>query len=143
MAALKGVNTTGTVRLHIHTINRETQLKYKNHRRLTFPGEVICTIKKLKIKKRFRGCRGWGRRKWEKNMGIHFNVLRMLPTKTIYKDTKNLVIGTTNCCSVNKKTMELLGALHHKNYDICFLTETWIKKDDPRVVSKLEATSFK
>ena len=24
-----------------------------------------------------------------------------------------------------------------------FLTETWIKKEDPRVVSKLEATSFK
>ena len=39
--------------------------------------------------------------------------------------------------------MELLAALHHKNYDICFITETWIKKDDPRVVSKLEATAFK
>ena len=76
-------------------------------------------------------------------MGIHFNVLRMLPTKTIYKDTKNLVIATTNCLSVNKKTTELLVALHHKNYDICFITETWIKKDDSRVVSKLEATSFK
>ena len=63
--------------------------------------------------------------------------------KTIYKDTKNLVIGTANCCSVNKKTTELLAALHHENYDICFITETWIKKDDPRVVSKLEATSFK
>ena len=76
-------------------------------------------------------------------MGIHFNVLRMLPMKTIYKDTKNLVIGTANCHSVNKKTMELLAALHHKNCGICFLTETWIKKDDPRVVSKFEDTSFK
>ena len=84
-----------------------------------------------------------GIRKWEKNMGIHFNVLRMLPTKTLYKDTKNLVIGTTNCCSVNNKTTELLATLHHENYDICFLTETWIKKDDQRVVNKLEATSFK
>ena len=26
--------------------------------------------------------------------------------KGIYKDTKNLVIGTASCCSVNKKTME-------------------------------------
>ena len=93
--------------------------------------------------KGFRGCRGRGRRKREKNRGINFNVLRMLPMKTIYKDTKNVVIGTANCHSVNKKTTELLAALHHKNYDICFLTETWIKKDDPRVVSKLEATSFK
>ena len=76
-------------------------------------------------------------------MGIHFNVLRLLPMKTIYKDTKNLVIGTANYCSVNKKTMELLAVLHHENYDICFITETWIKKDDPRVVSKLEATSLK
>ena len=67
----------------------------------------------------------------------------MLPTKTLYKDTKNLVIGTANCLSVNKKTTELLAALHHENYDICFLTETWIKKDGPMVVSKLEATSFK
>ena len=75
-------------------------------------------------------------------MGIHFNILRMLPMKTIYKDTKNLLIGTSNCHSVNK-TMELLVALHHENYDICFITETWIKKDDPRVVSKLGATSFK
>ena len=76
-------------------------------------------------------------------MGIHFNVLRMLPAKTIYKDTKNLVIGTANCCSVNKKTTELLVALHQENYDICFITETWIKKDNPRLVSKLDATSFK
>ena len=30
MAFLKGVNATGMVRLHIHTINRETLLKYKN-----------------------------------------------------------------------------------------------------------------
>ena len=67
----------------------------------------------------------------------------MLPMKTIYNNTKNLVIGTANCCSGNKKTMELLAALHHENYDICFITETWIKKDDPGVVSKLEATSFK
>ena len=63
--------------------------------------------------------------------------------KTIYKDVKNLVIGTAYCHSVNKKTTELLGALHHENYDICFITETWIKKDDPRVVIKLKATSFK
>ena len=76
-------------------------------------------------------------------MGIHLNVLRLLPMKTIYKDTKNLVIGTANCCSVTKKTTELLVALHQEPYDICFLTETWIKKDDPRVVSKLEAISFK
>ena len=81
-------------RLDIHAINRETVLKYKNHRQLTFPVEVICTIKKLKIKKSFRGHRGRGRRKWEKNMGIHFSVLRMLPMKTIYKNTRNLVIGT-------------------------------------------------
>ena len=101
MAALKGVNATGTVRLHIHAINRETLLKYKNHRQLTFPVEVICTIKKLKIKKSFKRCRGRGRRKWEKSMGVHFIVLRMLHTKTIYRDTKNLVISTTNCCSVN------------------------------------------
>ena len=67
----------------------------------------------------------------------------MLPLKTLYNDTKNLVIGTANCHSVNKKTTELLAALHHENYDICFLTETWIKKDVPRMVSKLEATSFK
>ena len=32
MAALKVVNATSTVRLHIHTINRETLFKYKNHR---------------------------------------------------------------------------------------------------------------
>ena len=70
--------------------------------------------------------------KGEKKMGIHFNVLRVLPTKTIYNDTKNLVIGTANCRSVNKKTTGLLAALHHKNYDICFITEAWIKKDDPR-----------
>ena len=76
-------------------------------------------------------------------MGIHFNVLRMLPRKTIYKDMKNLLIGTANCHSVNKKTKELLVALHHENYEICFITEACIKKDDPRVVSKLEATSFK
>ena len=53
------------------------------------------------------------------------------------------MIGTANCHSVNKRTTELLVALHQEHYDICFLTETWIKKDDPRMVSKLEATSFK
>ena len=46
------------------------------------------------------------------NKGIHFNVLRLLPMKTIYKDTKNIVIGTANCQSVNEKTTELLVALH-------------------------------
>ena len=63
MVALKGVNASGVVMLHIHTINRETLLKYKDHRQLTFPAEVICTIKKLKIKKSFRGCRGRGEKK--------------------------------------------------------------------------------
>ena len=29
MAAMKGVNATSTVRLHIHTINRETLLNTK------------------------------------------------------------------------------------------------------------------
>ena len=77
------------------------------------------------------------------NKGIYFNVLRLLPTKTIYKDTKNLVIDTANCWSVNKKTTELLVELHQEHYDICVLTETWIKKDDLLMISKLEAASFK
>ena len=89
MIALKDVNDTSMIRQHIQTINRENLLKYKNYRQLTFPAEVICTIKKLKIKKSHRGCRGRGRRrKWDVNMGIHFNVLRLLPMKTVYKDTK-------------------------------------------------------
>ena len=144
MIALEDTKDTSRIRQQIQTINRETLLKYKNYRHFTFPAEVICNIKKLKIKESFRGGRGKRKRRiWDMNKGIHFNVLRLLPTKTIYKDTKNLVIGTANCWSVNKKTTELLVALHQEHYDICFLTETWIKKDDPRVISKLEATSFK
>ena len=111
MIALEDIKDTSRTRQQIQTINRETLLKYKNYRHLTFPAEVICTIKKLKIKKSFRGGRGKGRRRiWEMNKGIHFNVLRLLPTKTIYKDTKNIVIGTAICRSVNKKTTELLVA---------------------------------
>ena len=144
MIALEDINEISRIRQQFQTINREVLLKYRNYRHLTFPAEVISTIKELKIKKSFRGVRGKGKRRtWDMNKGIHFNVLRRLPTRTIYKDTRNLVIGTANCQSVNKKTTELLVALHQEHYDICFLTETWIKKDDPRVISKLEATSFK
>ena len=60
MAALRSVNAE---RLYSYMINRETLFKYKNYRRLTFPVEVICTIKKLKIKKSFRGCRVRGEEK--------------------------------------------------------------------------------
>ena len=144
MIALEDINDTSRIRQRFQTINREALLKYRKYRHLTFPAEVICTIKELKIKKNFRGVRGKRRKRtWDMNKGIHLNVLRMLPMRIIYKDTKNLVIGTANCWSVNKKTTELLVALHQEHYDICFLTETWIKKDDPRVISKLEATSFK
>ena len=144
MIVLEDINDTSRIRQWIQTINREALLKYRKYRHLTFPAEVICTIKELKIKKNFRGVRGKRRKRtWDMNKGIHLNVLRMLPMRIIYKDTKNLVIGTANCWSVNKKTTELLVALHQEHYDICFLTETWIKKDDPRVISKLEATSFK
>ena len=144
MIALEDRSDTSSIRQWFQTINREVLLKYRKYRHLTFPAEVICTIKELKIKKNFRGVRGKRRRRtWDMNKGIHLNVLRMLPMRITYKDTKNLVIGTANCRSVNKKTTELLVALHQEHYDICFLTETWIKKDDPRVIGKLEATSFK
>ena len=66
MIALEDINDTSRIRQHIQTINRETLLKYKNYRHLTCPAEVICTIKKLKIKKSFRGCRG---KREKKNMG--------------------------------------------------------------------------
>ena len=80
MIALEDIKDTSRKRQQIQTINRETLLKYKNYRHLTFPAEVICTIKKLKIKKSFRGGRGKGRRRiWDMNKGIHFNVLRLLP----------------------------------------------------------------
>ena len=89
MIALEDIKDTSRIRQQIQTINRETLLKYKNYRHLTFPAEVICTIKKLKIKKSFRGVRGKGKRRiWDTNKGIHFNVLRLLPMKTKYKDTK-------------------------------------------------------
>ena len=144
MIALEDRSDTSSIRQQFQTINREVLLKYRKYRHLTFPAEVICTIKELKIKKNFRGVRGKRRRRtWDMNKGIHLNVLRMLPMRITYKDTKNLVIGTANCQSVNKKTTELLVALHQEHYDICFLTETWIKKDDPRVIGKLEATSLK
>ena len=94
MIALEDINDTSRIRQQIQKINRETLLKYKNYSHLTFPAEVICTIKKLKIKKSFRRGRGKGKRRtWDMNKGIHFNVLRLLPMKTIYKDTKNLVIA--------------------------------------------------
>ena len=89
MIALEDVNDTSRIRQQIQTINMENLLKCRNYRHLTFPAEVICTTKKLKIKKSFRGGRGKGKRRtWDMNKGIHFNVLRLLPMKTIYKDTK-------------------------------------------------------
>ena len=66
MIALEDRSDTSRIRQQFQAINRETLLKYRKYRHLTFPTEVICTIKELKIKKNFRG----GERKEEKkNMG--------------------------------------------------------------------------
>ena len=63
MIALEDINDTSRIRQQFQTINREALLKYRKYRHLTFPAEVICTIKELKIKKNFRGVRGKRRKR--------------------------------------------------------------------------------
>ena len=64
MIALENIKDTSRIRQQIQTINREILLKYKNYRHLNFPAEVICTIKKLKIKKISGELEGRGREEY-------------------------------------------------------------------------------
>ena len=71
---------------------------------------------------------------------LHFNInginwanLIPVPMSSIRTNSQKETIthfATINCCSIVKKQL-ISTYLHTQNVDICALTETWLKEDEP------------
>jgi hypothetical protein len=111
------------------------------------PDEVCTRIKKLKIKRRFRGSRGRKRvkrhRVWDTNSGVHFHNLRSLRKDDfVYSNERFTNIALVNVCSICNKVEDFLHHVVTENIDVCIVCETWLKEKNKNVIAKLKQGQF-
>ena len=78
-----------------------------------------------------RGKRGAGHkrdRKIDLIIGCNAKNLIKVPRKS--NDKSFLTIGCVNVRSIRNKTSDFVTSVTDENYDICMVTETWLKEDD-------------
>ena len=72
------------------------------------------------------------RRPYDTNQGSHLNLLKpLLRSNIFHQNTEKLHIAMVNTCSIRNKTDEFLHHNIESNYDVCFVTETWLQDDNP------------
>ena len=109
------------------------------------------------IKKTKRGKRA-GRRK-QRHIGVHSSIrptaanpptMRVNKNNLINIDTRNIyvvpstsfLIGHQNCRSCRNKVSEIRDLIYEQNIDLMFLTETWLKKDDDKLMEPIKPPGY-
>ena len=116
-----------------------------------FNKEMCSYIDSLRIRREFRGVRGWG---WNKdknnklrtfnyNFGIHHEHLRSLNKEpTTYNNNRNIKVGLVNARSLKKKIDNFLHDFLENSYDLGFIMETWLKDNDTVEIEELNSKNL-
>ena len=91
-------------------------------------------VKKLGILRRYiqtiRGTKGGRRKEHEFNLITGRNVENIVTLGRESDDKIFLTVGCINARSIQNKTADLVTGMVDDNYDICMMTETWLREDD-------------
>ena len=72
------------------------------------------------------------RRPYDTNRGSHPSLLRALPkSSTLHHSNNELHLAFVNTCSIRNKTDDFIIHNIDSGFDVCFVTETWLQKDNP------------
>ena len=72
------------------------------------------------------------RREYDINRGVHRNLLRSLQKSSIvHHQPAGLHCAMVNTCSIRNKADDFINHVTDADYDICFISETWLQKDNP------------
>ena len=130
---------TSTVRQFVCQLNINKHLPRRDRKR-----------KRGKRAGRFRGCGSRFRKQksglWDSNKGIHLNNIRNIqPSDTDYSaSNNNMCLGTVNTHSVRNKINTFLHHVYLSQYDVCTVTETWLKgPEDDTVRAQLSKAGYK
>ena len=117
---------------------RQLLLNLRNLRYITvLDYKIKQRIKCLKIKKKYRSKRGNGRdsygakslhRPWDKNSGIHWDVLKSIPV-TLQFILPRYLSALLNVRSLSSNLLQIQHFLESSSLDILALTETWTKQN--------------
>ena len=72
------------------------------------------------------------RRKYDLNRGVHHNLLKSLQKSNIaHHQPAGLHCAMVNTCSIRNKADDFINHSTDADYDLCFITETWLQDNNP------------
>ena len=70
--------------------------------------------------------------RYDSNKGVHPKLLKSLRKSNIFhSDSPGLHLAAVNTCSIRNKTDDFMNHIIESDYDVCFLTETWLQESNP------------
>ena len=74
---------------------------------------------------------------------IDNSVLKSIPKGIISFKRRNFVkLAMVNACSLRNKYLDFMDFVSESDYDLCFVTETWLKPKDRNIIAALKGEMF-
>ena len=107
---------------------------------------TIGIIKHLRIKRKFRHCRGKRRNRpklYEYNRGVHHHLLQPIRKSELqYAVIKWTNFGLVNLRSIRNKVDQVIHHFKSFDFDICAVIESCLKEDDLGIIDDLKSVGI-